>query len=173
MTIEAAVDDLVGSLPSIMPELEGVELERFIQDMVQDIHSKGTVAARYGFNPPQLMVEYLRTHPTILNIIRKRKAVWESDGSAMDAARLEATVAVRQIIPHMTADAIDKKTTPAVRADIAKQISTIAGLSGGGAAKPGQAGSGNSLTFSIHFSDRTETITTTVVDQPPQVEAAQ
>lgn len=149
-------------------------LERLKNDLAQGIYPHAVIAARYGLSMEQLVV-FLKRNPGFVAEVKKTKALWESGGNTAEAVRLEAQTGLREILPHLVADALDTKTTAATRVDIAKQVSRIAGVDGMPApsAQGAPGKTGNQFVLNIQFTGREpEIITTTVVENelPPPPE---
>lgn len=155
------VDALIGSTPILDEKLQNSL--RF--DLVSQIQSYENIGKRYGFGGEAGLMMFLQANPGFTKEVAKLRAMFSSDMSTQDRARLKALLASEELVTDIFALVSNPANSPAVRIDGFKQLNRMGGVDGLPAvAKDG--GTGTQFSLTINMPDgRSEKIITTVVDQ--------
>jgi hypothetical protein len=153
------------------PALDDALILRLQYDLAAKIHPRATIAQRYGFNGIGGLLNYLSSHPQIVENVKKTRAIIESDEGSEGRVRLKALHATEALIPAAAGIAMDPRIAPQQRIDAFKQLSRVAAVDGSAAAAMAKAGSGAAFTLNILFRDNPEKLSF-VADAHPDVGSA-
>lgn len=157
-----SVDAVIQAVPFIDRDL----LTPLRFDLVNQVHSYKTIAERYGLGDESGLVAWLQANPAFAQEVAKLRAMFSSDMSAQDRARLKAALASEELIPDIFKLVASPTTSAATKVDGFKQLNRMAGIDGIPAASKDGGGSGTQFNLTINLPTGVEKITTTVVDQP-------
>lgn len=166
---EEAITTVVSANPVLFhPELDDPNLlEAFINDVAQDIEEKRVVAARYGFTLTE-MRDYLIRHKKVLQRVKERAAVWNSDAGVPSQLRTYAGVILRDALPEMGRRLHNPSTPANVKLDTEKLLARMAGVDGLPAPDKAAGPAGNAFVVNFNFGDDKKKMT---ISATPVVES--
>jgi hypothetical protein len=142
--------------PSLLndnPALDDALILRLTYDLATKIHTKPTIAHRYGFKSVGELVAYLAVHPQIVENVKKARALIQSDEGSEARIKLKALQATEELIPATAGIAADPRVAPQQRIDAFKQLSRVSGMDGSAAAVAAARNFGPAFTLNILFRD--------------------
>jgi hypothetical protein len=138
------------------PLLDDALILRLIHDLAAGIHTRKTIAQRYGFKDIAGLVKYLTNHPGVVEQIKKARAIITSDEGSESRVKLKALQATEALIPATAGIAADPRVAPQQRIDAFKQLSRVSGMDGSAAAVAASKSFGPAFTLNILFRDNPE-----------------